>query len=197
MSSIKRPYMYIKERGRSYMNGQFKKVLLVICAMSLMFSVTAWAAPNERYTLTESELVDSVLLPETVKSAIGKEVETERSKALATALCNIVNKENGVLGVYAETAMFIPVDWAALTIYLEKWNEDTNKWSTVETFEKEFTPADAENGELTHVILSIDVGTQPAGHYYRLRCIHELEYDNGWYEAKSTKTDGIMLTDIK
>lgn len=179
------------------MNGQFKKVILVVCAMSLLFSVTAWAAPNERYTLTESELVDSVLLPETVKSAIGKEVETERSKALATALCNIVNKENGVLGVYAETAMFIPVDWAALTIYLEKWNEDTNKWSTVETFEKEFTPADAKDGELTHVILSIDVGTQPAGYYYRLRCIHELEYDNGWYEAKSTKTDGIMLTDIK
>lgn len=197
MSSIKRPYIYIKKGDDHTMNGQFKKVLLVVCAMSLMFSATAWAAPNERYTLTESELVDSVLLPETVKSAIGKEVETERSKALATALCNIVNKENGVLGVYAETAMFIPVDWAALTIYLEKWNEDTNKWSTVETFEKEFTPADAENGELTHVILSIDVGTQPAGHYYRLRCIHELEYDNGWYEAKSTKTDGIMLTNIK
>ena len=69
--------------------------------------------------------------------------------------------------------MFIPVDWAALTIYLERLNEETNKWITVETFEKEFTPADAEDGELTHVILSIDVGTQPAGHYYRLRCIHE------------------------
>ena len=66
-----------------------------------------------------------------------------------------------------------------------------------EIFEKEFTPADKEDGQLTSVELSIDVGTQPAGYYYRVRCIHELEYDNGWYEAKSTKTDGIMLTDIK
>lgn len=162
-----------------------------------MYSMVVWATPNERYTLTDGEQVESILLPQTVKTSSGKEIVTERSKALATALCNIINKENGVLGVYAETAMFIPVDWAALTIYLERLNEDTNKWITVETFEKEFTPADREDGELTSVELSIDVGTQPAGYYYRLRCIHELEYDNGWYEAKSTKTEGVLLTDIK
>ena len=88
--------------------------------------------------------------------------------------------------------MFIPVDWAALTIYLEKLNESTNKWAVVETFEKEFTPEGEEDGELTSVELSIDVGTQPVGYYYRIRCIHELEYDNGWYEAKSTKTDCVL-----
>ncbi len=179
------------------MKKQFKRLLFLVLVMSSMYSMVALATPKERYALTDSELVESILLPQTVKASSGKELVTERSKALATALCNILNKENGVLGVYAETAMFIPVDWAALTIYLERLNEETNKWITVETFEKEFTPADAEDGELTHVILSIDVGTQPAGHYYRLRCIHELEYDNGWYEAKSTKTEGVLLTNIK
>lgn len=93
--------------------------------------------------------------------------------------------------------MFQSVDWAALTIYLEKWDDKNEKWSTVEIFEREFTPADKEDGKLNSVELSISVGTQPAGHYYRIRCIHELEYDNGWYEAKSTKTEGVLLTDIK
>ena len=93
--------------------------------------------------------------------------------------------------------MFIPVDWAGLTVYLEKLDESTKKWLVVETFEKEFTPADEEDGELTSVEVSIDVGTQPVGYYYRIRCLHELEYDNGWYEAKSTKTDGVLLTNIK
>ena len=93
--------------------------------------------------------------------------------------------------------MFQSVDWAALTIYLEKWDDKNEKWSTVEIFEREFTPADKEDGELNSVELSISVGTQPDGHYYRIRCIHELEYDNGWYEAKSTKTDGVLLTNIK
>ena len=51
--------------------------------------------------------------------------------------------------------------------------------------------------ELNSVELSVSVGTQPVGYYYRIRCIHELEYDNGWYEAKSTKTDGVLLTNIK
>ena len=81
-----------------------------------------------------------------------------------------------------------------LTFY---YNETTGKWSVVETLEKEFTPADAEDGKLTRAAVSISVGTQPAGYYYRIRCIHELEYDNGWYEAKSTKTDGVLLTNIK
>ena len=115
----------------------------------------------------------------------------------SSAMCSITDTEKGIINIYAETLMFQSVDWAALTIYLEKWDDKNEKWSTVEIFEREFTPADKEDGKLNSVELSISVGTQPAGYYYRIRCIHELEYDNGWYEAKSTKTDGVLLTNIK
>ena len=179
------------------MKQLLKKVMLVVLSLMLMCPMTAMASPKGRRLLNASQGDESLLLPESVKKSEGRDLTTGRSKALASAMCSITNSEKGIIYVYAETAMFIPVDWAALTVYLEKWNEDTNKWSTVEIFEKEFTPADTDDGELTRVIMSIDVGTQPAGYYYRVRCIHELEYDNGWYEAKSTKTDGIMLTDIK
>lgn len=178
-----------------------KKLLKQIVAWTLVITmlcpITAMASTKGRYMLDKKQDEVSVLLPETVKQSVGRDIATGRSKALASALCSITNLENGNIHIYAETAMFISVDWAALTIYLEKWNDDTSKWSTVETFEKEFTPADKEDGQLTSVELSIDVGTQPVGHYYRIRCIHELEYDNGWYEAKSTKTDGVLLTNIK
>lgn len=181
------------------MKRKLKQLLILTLAVATICPITSIASVKERKVQLENiqETEESVLLPESVKKSVGVEKGAERSKALANALCTITNTEKGIIGVYAETAMFIPVDWAALTIYLEKWNEDTNKWSTVEIFEKEFTPADTDDGELTRVIMSIDVGTQPAGYYYRIRCIHELEYDNGWYEAKSTKTDGVLLTDIK
>ena len=176
---------------------QLKRITMLALVMALMCSLPAMAKTRNRQLITLSEDEESVLLPESVKDSEGRDVVGERSKALASAMCKITNTEKGIIHIYAETAMFIPVDWAALTIYLEKLNESTNKWAVVETFEKEFTPESEEDGELTSVELSIDVGTQPAGNYYRVRCIHELEYDNGWYEAKSTKTDGIMLTNIK
>lgn len=179
------------------MKRLLKQIVAWTMVITMMSPITAMASTKGRYMLDKKQNEMSVLLPETEKQSVGREIAVERSKALASALCSITNLENGIIHIYAETAMFIPVDWAALTIYLEKWNEDTNKWSTVETFEKEFTPADKEDGELDSVELSIDVGTQPSGYYYRIRCIHELEYDNGWYEAKSTKTEGVLLTDIK
>lgn len=178
-----------------------KKLLKQIVAWTLVITmlcpITAMASTKGRYMLDEKQDDKSILLPASAKQSIGRDISTERSKALASALCSITNLENGIVHIYAETAMFISVDWAALTIYLERWNEDTGKWVTVETIEKEFTPADREDGQLTSVELSVDVGTQPVGYYYRIRCIHELEYDNGWYEAKSTKTEGVLLTNIK
>jgi hypothetical protein len=174
-----------------------KSVLALTMMVTVLCPITTMATPMGREMLAQGVQEDSMLLPKSVKTSVGREYSVERSKALASAMCSITDTEKGIINIYAETLMFQPVDWAALTIYLEKLNEETNKWSTVEIFEKEFTPADKEDGQLTSVELSIDVGTQPAGYYYRVRCIHELEYDNGWYEAKSTKTDGIMLTDIK
>ena len=174
-----------------------KRIVFLTLTLALLWTETVFAKPKEQQRLSGLPEEESVLLPETIKSSIGKETVATRSKALASALCVITNTEKGIIHVYAETLMFQSVDWAALTIYLEKQDESTGKWKVVETFEKEFTPADKEDGQLTSVELSIDVGTQPAGYYYRLRCIHELEYDNGWYEAKSTKTDGVLLTNIK
>ena len=179
------------------MRKTIKRVVFLTLALALLWTETVFAKPNEQQRLTKLPEEESVLLPETIKSSIGKEVVAARSKALASALCVITNTEKGIIHAYAETLMYKSVDWAALTIYLEQQDESTGKWKVVETFEKEFTPADREDGQLTSVELSVDVGTQPVGYYYRLRCLHELEYDNGWYEAKSTKTEGVLLTDIK
>ena len=179
------------------MRACLRKTVMLAMAMVMMCSTTVWATPKGRQMLEQGVQEESKLLPESVKTSVGREVVAARSKALASAMCSITDTEKGILNIYAETLMFQTVDWAALTIYLEQLNETTGKWSVVETFEKEFTPADKEDGELNSVELSISVGTQPSGYYYRVRCIHELEYDNGWYEAKSTKTEGVLLTDIK
>ena len=117
------------------MKRLFKKIWAVSMIIALMCPMTVVASPKGRMMLDQNS-EESVLLPITTKYSVGQESVVGRSKALASAMCMITNTEKGIIHIYAETAMFIPVDWAALTIYLEKLNESTNKWTVVETFEK-------------------------------------------------------------
>ena len=104
------------------MKRALKRTIFIVMAILIMCPIAAMASPRGRMMLDENQNQESALLPETVKKSVGRDVTVERSKALASAMCSITDSEKGILYVYAETAMFIPVDWAALTIYLEKWN---------------------------------------------------------------------------
>ena len=105
------------------MKRSFGKVINLGLLMALLFSGTALAQPQKQQLVIQSTQEESVLLPESVKFSVGREIETFRSKALASAMCTLTNKENGILGIYAETTMFQAVDWAGLTVYLDRWNE--------------------------------------------------------------------------
>ena len=95
-----------------------KRIVFLTLTLALLWTETVFAKPKEQQRLSGLPEEESVLLPETIKSSIGKETVATRSKALASALCVITNTEKGIIHVYAETLMFQSVDWAALTIYL-------------------------------------------------------------------------------
>lgn len=171
-----------------------KKLFLVASVMSLAISGTVYARDINEFNYVKNLSVESELLPESENTSIGYLQGNERSSALAGALAEITNEGNGVIGVYAETTMHTPVDWAYITIYLERWYEEYGTWQIEETLEKEFLPENETDGLLTNAVLFDDIEGQPTGYYYRVRAIHELEFDDGWYEAKVTKTDGILIT---
>lgn len=166
-------------------------LLIAIMGCTLGGNIVSFARDENVYENAKNMRVESELLDASVWYSISENSEA-RSVALATALSEISNEGNGVIGVYAETTMYISVDWACLTIYLEKWNESTQNWEICEEFYQEFLPE--ETTPLILVRLREYEGGQPTGYYYRVRAIHELEYDDGWYEAKVTKTDGILIT---
>lgn len=176
------------------MKYKWRKIAVLALGMVFMASGTSYARNQDEYLKIVNTSIESELLPEGIRQSEGSLQGVERSTALAGALSSITNEGNGVIGILAETTMYTPVDWACLTVYLEKWYEDAESWQTVKTFEKEFLPEDEEDGLLTVATFSADVTDQPTGYYYRVRTIHELEFDNGWYEAKVTKTDGILIT---
>ena len=172
----------------------WKKLIVTSIMLALGASVTTFARDDYKYEELKNTYVDSELLlgGETTSNDIVYGVE--RSTALATAMCSITNEGSGVIGVFAETTMHKPVDWAYLTVYVERWYEDYESWQIEKSFEKEFLPEDEADGELTTATFSVDVNDLPSGYYYRVRALHELEFDGDWYEAKVTKTDGILIT---
>ena len=115
------------------MRKYLKRVIALTMITMLLCPITAMATPRGRQELMQGIDEPTVLLPESVKTSVGRETTAAKSKALASAMCMITNKENGIINVYAETLMFQSVDWAALTMYLEQLNETTGKWSVVET----------------------------------------------------------------
>lgn len=175
------------------MKTKFKKVAILSLALSCLFSGSVFARDIHKYNTAKNTYVDSELLPKTEKSAYDIVQVSARSTAMAAAMSSIANEGKGVIRVFAETTMHKPVQWAGLTVYLERWYEDENKWKVVAEFEKEFLPEDEEDGELTTATLAESVSGQPMGYYYRVRALHELEFDGDWYEIRVTKTDGILM----
>ena len=173
---------------------KLKRIIILAITIALFTSNISFARDEEIYSELKNAYVSSELLPESIYYSTGTIAGVERSTALAGALSSITNEGAGVIRVFAETTMHKPVDWAYLTIYLERWYEEQESWQIVATYEKEFLPEEEEDGELTTATLGVSVSGQPTGYYYRVRALHELEFDGDWYEAKVTKTDGILIT---
>lgn len=174
-----------------------KKIISRTIVLSLMLTVLSagnvFARDIQKYNEAKNTYVDSELLPESQKSAYDIVKEDARSTALGTAICSIANAGKGDIRIWAETTMYKPVDWAGLTLYLERWDEEHKTWRIVAEFEKEFLPENEKDGILNSATIEETISGQPMGYYYRARALHELEFDGDWYEIRVTKTDGILM----
>jgi len=173
-----------------------KPIVTVILMLSFImgFSLLSYASEVVGTNIAGRVVDESILLAPSVTSSRSTQPD-ERSSVLAHALSEVSNRGNGVVGGYAETLCYKETVWMCLTLYLERYNEATNDWVYVQDYYQEFEP-DA-NGILHMVTYSFTEEVEP-GYYYRVRCRHELEFEDEegdiWYEAKVTRTNGIMIT---
>ena len=118
-----------------------------------------------------------------------------RSRYLAGAISEITNEGSGVLGIYADFTSYNSVDWARITINLErKKDASSTSWTHVKTYTYEFDVADEPDGRLTSGTVEFEARGLATDYYYRLRCEHKVKTPSGSYESKNTQTDGVLLT---
>lgn len=168
-----------------------KKIVKLI-GISLMtmalFTMNAFAMQHVEESSVEEE---SVLLPKTVKSHKASETAVERGDFFSRADVVISNQGDGNIGALAVAYMNHNVDEIYITIYLDCWNEGTERWEQVDYYDAEYYAEDYPEG-LSEATLDITFLDQDKGHYYRLRGVFSAVYDYD-YEGFSPTTAGIWI----
>ena len=130
-------------------------------------------------------------LPPGVKQSKATESAVARGDFFIRADLTIKNNGDGTIGALAVALTRFPVDEAYITIYLDRWDEESERWRQVKYHEEEFYAEEGTEGlEMPTVDMSfID---QPRGYYYRLRGSFSVVY-KGNFEGFSPVTDGILF----
>ena len=170
------------------------KRLIITSVSAIMISILAtinvFAIPFIPDSHT-SVNVDSKLLPPGVKQSKVTESAQARGEFFISADLTIKNNGDGTIGAIAVALTRFPVDEAYITIYLDRWDAEAERWRQVSYHEEEFY---AEEGTEGLVMPTVDISfiDQPRGFYYRLRGSFSVTY-KGEFEGFSPVTDGILL----
>jgi len=170
-----------------------KKIVYTMALAIIMASlsiINVFAMPCNPNDYTSVNEVSDFLAPG-VKQSKATERAMVRGQFFMSADLTIMDNGGGKVGARAVALTSVPVDEAYITIYLDRWDETTERWRQVNYYEAEFYSKDYPDG-LSTPTLDISFIDQPRGYYYRLRGVFAVVY-NGAVEAFSPTTDGILL----
>jgi hypothetical protein len=166
------------------------RLLMISMLVTVFASSTVFGMPYNPSKYTSVNEV-SALLPPNVKQSRATESTKTRGEFFMSADLVVKNNGNGTIGALAIAFTSVPVDEAYISIYLDQWDEKTERWRQVDYYEAEFYSKDYPEGLETPTI-DISFINQPRGYYYRLRGVFGVVY-NGAFEAFSPTTDGVLL----
>lgn len=171
------------------MSKILKKFFITILAIILpILNVYAMPYDSSDYTSVD-EL--SELLPKDIREDVAIESSVRRGDFFAQAELIITDEGDGNIGALAIAYLDHSVDEVYITIYLDQWNEETEKWQQVAYYDAEFYEKDYPDG-LTNPDVNITFLDQERDHYYRLRSVFSA-IDGDDYEGFSPTTAGIWI----
>ena len=166
--------------------GYIRKVMCLVTILSILFAMPI---------LAEEE---TVLLPEGQSVSYNMEAIEPRGYLIATRVASIANNEDGTLDVLGQIIAHTTLDYASITLYVDRYDPDRDDWINLDHHDIEFTIE--KDGELvmgTPTVSYTLAGTDIIpGYYYRLRGTY-IAKKEGRKETLTATTDGVLLTKIK
>lgn len=156
--------------------------ILAIVTTMLLGSVTAAAAEK-----SEPVMVDgSYLTIEDSSEGFTESNPLLRGEHLMDGNSGISKAGRGRIYAYGATTANHDVDFIAVIVYVDKYNEETGKWNQVATW--------TEEGANTYYVSSGKVVVVERGYYYRVHCDHFAgNKADPMYDEDFSFTDGIMV----
>lgn len=135
----------------------------------------------------------SILLDPTISSSSDTYGNSGRGMLFAEGVVEILNRGDGQIYIRSETFAHRSVDRIYNVVFLDQWDDKRNDWVPIENWDVERFREEEPNGELSFLMFSITLSGYPVNKYYRVRGVHQVEY-NGNVEGGSTATHGVFIT---
>ena len=182
-------------RGMGLYNTLGAPIVIYIAANLMQLYIYRQFISGISVSLDESAMLDGCgyfrIFAQIIFPLLTPATATARGDFFIGADLIIKDNGNGDVGVFAKAYMSIPVDEVYITIYLDRWDADAERWRQVTYYDAEFYAKDYPDG-LTDPTVDITFLNQKKGYDYRLRGVFAAVH-NGLFEGFSPVTAGIRI----
>lgn len=160
-----------------------KRVLSILCSLTLLGSMMAGNCINASASENEKIIDGSSLTTNEESVGITPNALT-RGEHLMTGECSISKAGTKRIYTYGATTANHTVDYLAVIVYVDRYNEEKERWDQIDVWAKE------DNND--YFICTSKSITVDRGYYYRVHANHLVEKD-GVGEETASVTDGILV----
>lgn len=159
-----------------------RRVLSILCSLTLLSSIIGGclivdAAQNEK-------IIDGSSLTTNEESVGVTPNNLTRGEHLMTGECSISKAGTKRIYTYGATTANHTVDYLAVLVYVDRYNEETERWDQIDAWAK------TDNND--YFICTSKSITVDRGYYYRVHADHLVEKD-GVGEETFSYTNGILV----
>ena len=161
-----------------------KRIFSMLVSLSIFCGIFSVSVANVHASENELQKVDGSYL--TMKdSSRGTSSGKERGEHMMTGECSISKAGRDEIYCYGATTANHEVDRLIVLVYVDQYQEDTEKWGQIDGWVEE-----ANNDYFVHTDKTLEVDR---GYYYRVRADHFVVEGEDPIEETFTVTDGIYL----
>lgn len=161
-----------------------KRVISMIVGMALFCEMFAASVTSVQASENELKKVDGSYLT-MEDSSTSTSSDRTRGKHMMTGECSITKAGRDEIYCYGSTTANHEVDYLAVIVYVDQYQEDTEKWGQIDSWVVE-----QEDDYYVHTDKTLEVDR---GYYYRVRADHFVVDGEDPVEETFTATDGIYL----
>lgn len=164
-----------------------KRVLSLLCILTILSGMFIYSYIEVEASVDKGIQVDgSYLTNEDSSRGTTISDSITRGVHLMDGECSITKAGRGRIYVYSSTTANHDVDYVATIIYVDRYNETTQKWGQIDYWM-------VEDHNTYYVSTSKSMAVD-RGYYYRVHADHFAGMDADYpYEEATTATDGIWI----